>query len=179
MSHIVGTGVQYRHPAYLSLRSYLILLSKHGDISFASFIKIISIRQYQVSRAQQRILSAYVLGSLLCRVSDSIRLVPIRFWRMGHGRVVTTRDIVVVVGVASDCGAWILILASNTLSSSLTIFIYLPCCQCTEKRSVVSITKCLLPTKVVYIPISKWVLTTCMGIAIIELVYFGRPLLHT
>ena len=42
------------------------------------------------------------VGSLLSRVSNTILLEPIRFWRMRHCRVVTTNNIVVGDWVASD-----------------------------------------------------------------------------
>ena len=64
----------------------------------------------------------YIIDSLLCQMFNTKWLVPIRFWRMGHCRVVKVLDTVVGVRVASDRGS---LLASRTWSNSLMIGIYL------------------------------------------------------
>ena len=61
---------------------------------------------------------------MLWRVSDIIWLEPIRFGRMGHGRVVTTLGTAVGSWIASDCRARGSILASSTIRKSPIIGIY-------------------------------------------------------
>ena len=58
-------------------------------------------------------------GSLLCRVCDTIRLVPVRFWRTGHGRVVRTIGIVADGGFALRPWGPRSKLCSSTWSNSL------------------------------------------------------------
>ena len=67
------------------------------------------------------------ISSLLCRVCDTIHLVPIRFWRMGHGRMVSMLDTAVAGGVTRDSGArvWSWHPAHEAFSS-LLMFTLLP-----------------------------------------------------
>ena len=59
----------------------------------------------------------------------------IRFWRMGHGPMVSTLSAVGVKRCLWDPEVMASKPRSNSWSNSLIIIYYLPCCQCTETCS--------------------------------------------
>ena len=75
-----------------------------------------------------------IVGSLLCRVSDTIPQMPITFWRMGHNRLVGTFDAEGGSGDTSDCGPEV----RSCYPAHHTHTWYLPSWRCTETCSHVS-----------------------------------------
>ena len=87
--------------------------------------------------------------SLLCGVRDTIHLVPVRYWRTDHGRVVRTLGIIAGAGVVLKLWGSCSKLASSTWSSKL-VFILLPLHRdmfpCSLHTNIISCQTCFIFT---------------------------------
>ena len=87
------------------------------------FIEYLDSFLYASARYKQLIGESFPIRicSLLCRMCDTIRLVPVRFCRTGHGLVVRTLSIIAGGGVALRLWGPRSKSGSSTWSNSLTI----------------------------------------------------------